>query len=76
MASHTLAIAKASLAAGMIRPDPISISRNEIAHFHDLLEAALEQCSSSTIQVRGLHLTYADGKTKWEIEVRHAKIGF
>ena len=51
MASHSLAIAKASLAAGMIRPDPTSISKGEIAHFHTLLEAVLKQCSSANIQV-------------------------
>ena len=51
MASHSLAIAKASLAAGMIRPDPTSISKAEIARFHFLLEAVLKQCSSANIQV-------------------------
>lgn len=51
MASHSVAIAKASLAAGMIRPDPTSISKPEIARFHTLLEAVLEQCSSANIQV-------------------------
>ena len=51
MASHSLAIAKASLAAGMIRPDPTSIPKAEIAHFHILLEAVLKQCSSANIQV-------------------------
>ena len=56
MASHSVAIAKASLAAGMIRPDPTSISKPEIAHFHTLLEDVLEQCSSANIQVWRLHL--------------------
>ncbi|CAF9941498.1 MAG: hypothetical protein ALECFALPRED_009165 [Alectoria fallacina] len=51
MASHSLAIAKASLAAGMIRPDPTSISKPEIAHFHTLLEAVLKRCSSANIQL-------------------------
>jgi len=51
MAFHSLAIAKASLAAGMMRPDPTSIPRTEIAHFHVLLEAVLKQCSSTNIQV-------------------------
>ncbi len=51
MTSHSVAIAKASLAAGMIRPDPISISKPEIARFHTLFEAVLERCSSANIQV-------------------------
>jgi len=51
MTSHSLAIAKASLAACMIRPDPISIPKTEIAHFHTLLEATLKQCSSDKLQV-------------------------
>ncbi|KAL6722147.1 hypothetical protein ACLMJK_001254 [Lecanora helva] len=50
MASHSLAIAKASLAAGMMRPDPVSISRTEIARFHESLEALLQQCSATNIQ--------------------------
>ncbi|KAF6218933.1 hypothetical protein HO133_005476 [Letharia lupina] len=51
MASHSLAIAKASLAAGMIRPDPTSVPKLEIARFHTLLEAVLRQCSSANIQL-------------------------
>ena len=51
MVSHSLAIAKASLAAGMIRPDPTSIPKPEIARFHTLLEDVLEDCSSAKIQV-------------------------
>ena len=51
MASHSLALAKASLAAGMMRPDPISIPRAETARFHDSLEALLKQCSAFNVQV-------------------------
>ena len=51
MSSHSLAIAKASLAAGMIRPDPTSVSKPEIARFDTLLEAVLKQCCSANIQV-------------------------
>ncbi|MCJ1475857.1 hypothetical protein MMC13_004521 [Lambiella insularis] len=50
MASHTLAIAKASLAAGLMRPDPIPVSRDHIAHFHELLDTALAKCSPGNIQ--------------------------
>ena len=75
MASHSLAIAKASLAAGMIRPDPISIPRTEIAHFHELLEAVLRQCSSTNIQVWRLHLSWNDEKAKRRNEDSNVKIG-
>lgn len=51
MASHHLAIAKASLAAAMMRPDPTPVARDGVAQLHSLLEAALEQCSSINIQV-------------------------
>ncbi|KAI9729677.1 MAG: hypothetical protein M1818_008430 [Claussenomyces sp. TS43310] len=50
MASHQLAIAKASFSAGLLRPDPVSISRDEIAHFHTLLNAVSTECSSANIQ--------------------------
>ena len=51
MASHSLAIAKASLAAGLIRPDPIAIPKSEVTHFYVTLEAMLRQCSTKNIQV-------------------------
>ncbi|SLM35026.1 CID domain [Lasallia pustulata] len=51
MASHHLAIAKASLAAAMMRPDPTPVARDGVAQLHSLLEAALEQCSSINIQL-------------------------
>ena len=51
MASHSLAIVKASLSAGLMRPDPTSVSRDEIARMHALIDAALEQCSPAHIQV-------------------------
>ncbi|KAL4886256.1 hypothetical protein BJY04DRAFT_213787 [Aspergillus karnatakaensis] len=50
MASHEVAIAKASLAAGLLRPDPTSISRDEITALHTTLDRALSQCSSANIQ--------------------------
>ncbi|MCJ1398964.1 hypothetical protein MMC11_002166 [Xylographa trunciseda] len=50
MASHTLAIAKASLAAGLMRPDPTSVQRDQITHFHKLLDEALTHCSPTNIQ--------------------------
>ncbi|KAH0547781.1 hypothetical protein FGG08_000038 [Glutinoglossum americanum] len=56
MASHQFAIAKASFSAGLLRPDPASISRDDITHFHSLLEKAISQCSPVNIQVWKIHL--------------------
>ncbi|KAI9827704.1 MAG: hypothetical protein M1819_006905 [Sarea resinae] len=50
MASHQLAIAKASLFACLVRPDPVAVPRDDIAHFHILLDRALLQCSPTNIQ--------------------------
>ncbi|KAJ5524533.1 hypothetical protein N7494_011183 [Penicillium frequentans] len=50
MASHTLAIAKASFTAGLLRPDPTSVPKDEIATFHTLLDRALSHCSPANIQ--------------------------
>jgi hypothetical protein len=51
MASHSVAIAKAALAAGMIRPDPVSVSRTEMTQLHVLLQNLLSRCSRTNIQV-------------------------
>ncbi|KAJ5379486.1 hypothetical protein N7509_012605 [Penicillium cosmopolitanum] len=50
MASHQLAIAKASFSAGLLRPDPTSVPRDDIAAFHSALDRALSRCSSANIQ--------------------------
>ncbi|KAL4952143.1 hypothetical protein BDW69DRAFT_200952 [Aspergillus filifer] len=50
MASHQVAIAKASLAAGLLRPDPTSVPRDDINALHTSLERALAHCSASNIQ--------------------------
>ncbi|KAL3462571.1 hypothetical protein BJX64DRAFT_258964 [Aspergillus heterothallicus] len=50
MASHQVAIAKASLAAGLLRPDPTSVSRDEITILHNYLDRALAHCSYANIQ--------------------------
>ncbi|TVY35272.1 Calcium homeostasis endoplasmic reticulum protein, partial [Lachnellula subtilissima] len=50
MASHQLAIAKASFSAGLLRPDPTSLSREDIAHFHALLNSAVLQCTPRNVQ--------------------------
>ncbi|KAF7596571.1 hypothetical protein BBP40_000971 [Aspergillus hancockii] len=50
MASHQLAIAKASFSAGLLRPDPTSVPRDEITTFHTSLDRALSQCSPANIQ--------------------------
>jgi hypothetical protein len=51
MAAHQLAIAKASLSAGLLRPDPTSVPRDDIAAFHASLDTALSRCSRTNIQV-------------------------
>ena len=51
MASHQVAIAKASLAAALLRPDPTSVARDDISHFHTLLDRAITECSAANIQV-------------------------
>lgn len=51
MASHSLVIAKASLSAVLMRPDPTTVPRDQIAHFHELLDMCLVQCSPTNIQV-------------------------
>lgn len=50
MAAHSVAIAKASLAASLIRPEPGSLSRTDIAQFQNLLDVLLLQCSAANIQ--------------------------
>ncbi|PUU83807.1 hypothetical protein B9Z19DRAFT_1172826 [Tuber borchii] len=49
--SHQVAIARTSLAAGLLRPDPTAVSRDDISSFHALLEQALSNCSPSNIQI-------------------------
>ncbi|KAJ9306374.1 hypothetical protein DTO217A2_4113 [Paecilomyces variotii] len=50
MASHQIAIAKASFSAGLLRPDPTSVPRDEITGFHSALDKALSNCSPANIQ--------------------------
>ncbi|PCH07848.1 RNA polymerase II, large subunit, CTD [Penicillium occitanis (nom. inval.)] len=50
MAAHQLAIAKASFSAALLRPDPTSLSRDDITTFHTLLDNALSHCSRINIQ--------------------------
>ncbi|OXV08695.1 hypothetical protein Egran_03550 [Elaphomyces granulatus] len=50
MASHQIAIAKASFSAGLLRPDPTSVPRDDISLFHLLLDRALSHCSFANIQ--------------------------
>ena len=51
MTSHQIAIAKASFSAGLLRPDPTSVLRDEITYFHDELDRTLARCSAANIQV-------------------------
>jgi len=48
---HQIAVAKASLAAAFLRPDPISVSRHEISRFHGLLDNTVLSCTSTNIEV-------------------------
>ncbi|CAI7624774.1 unnamed protein product [Penicillium bialowiezense] len=48
--SHQVAIAKASFSAALLRPDPTSVPRDEIAAGHSSLERALLHCSHANIQ--------------------------
>ena len=52
MTTHSLAIAKASLAAGMMRPDPAPVTRAEVGQLHEALEASTQPVHSS--KYRGL----------------------
>ncbi|KAI5854318.1 hypothetical protein BZA05DRAFT_472938 [Tricharina praecox] len=49
--THAIAIARASLAASLLRADPAALTRDEISHFHSLLSTALSVCSPGNIQV-------------------------
>jgi len=51
MASPELAIAKASLSAALLRPEPTACSRDDIEHLHALLSAVATQCSPPNVQV-------------------------
>ena len=51
MAAHQLDIAKASFSAALLRPDPTSVSRDDIALSHSLLDRALSHCSRTNVQV-------------------------
>ncbi|KAA8573611.1 hypothetical protein MFRU_001g04230 [Monilinia fructicola] len=50
MASHQLAIAKASFSASLLRRDPTPVSREDIADFHSRLNNVILQCSSKNVQ--------------------------
>ncbi|KAE8440967.1 hypothetical protein EG329_006156 [Mollisiaceae sp. DMI_Dod_QoI] len=50
MPSHQLAIAKASFSAALLRPDPTSLPRESIEHFHSLLNAVVLQCTPGNVQ--------------------------
>ncbi|KAI9807077.1 MAG: hypothetical protein M1825_005794 [Sarcosagium campestre] len=45
-----LAIARASLSASFLRPDPTVVSKDQIGNFHALLEKVISQCSSDNVQ--------------------------
>jgi hypothetical protein len=51
MAAHQIAIAKAAFSAGLLRPDPTSVPRDDIAAFHASLDRVLSQCTPANIQV-------------------------
>jgi hypothetical protein len=51
--SHGLTIAKATFAAGLLRPDAsaLPVPRDEIKVCHQLVDSALTQCSPANVQV-------------------------
>ncbi|KAL2363629.1 hypothetical protein RJZ56_003483 [Blastomyces dermatitidis] len=51
MTTHLVAIAKATFSAGLLRPDPTSVYRDEIAFFHTSLDRAVTHCSPGNIQI-------------------------
>lgn len=51
MATHGVAIVKASFAASLFRSDPTSVPRDAIAAFHVLLQEAIATGSRVKIQV-------------------------
>ncbi|PGH04271.1 hypothetical protein GX51_03616 [Blastomyces parvus] len=51
MTTHLVAIAKATFSAGLLRPDPNSVHRDEIAFFHTSLDRAVTHCSPGNIQI-------------------------
>jgi len=51
MASHHITIAKASFAAGLLRPGVTVVNRDSIAEFHQLLETCMSACVPYNIQV-------------------------
>ena len=51
MTTPQLAIAKAGFAASLLRPDPVSVTRDGAEELYALLEAVLQQCSPTNIQV-------------------------
>ncbi|KAF1808225.1 hypothetical protein P152DRAFT_384175, partial [Eremomyces bilateralis CBS 781.70] len=50
MTSISLSVAKASFAAGLLRPDPTPVSRDELSRFHTLLNTVLLECSPTNVQ--------------------------
>ncbi|EXJ93483.1 hypothetical protein A1O1_01875 [Capronia coronata CBS 617.96] len=50
MAAHHIAIAKASFAASLLRPDVVKVSRDDLPKFHSAFEATLVHCSRHNIQ--------------------------
>lgn len=51
IATHQLAIAKASLTAQLLRADPTAVPRDAITEFISLVDRALTDCTRTNIQV-------------------------
>ena len=51
MSAHHLTIAKASLAAALLRPDITKVGRDDLTAFHALLEAVVTTCTARNVQV-------------------------
>ncbi|KAJ5795203.1 RNA polymerase II large subunit CTD [Penicillium paradoxum] len=51
MENRQIVVPKAAFAARLLRPDPTSVSQDEIGAFHTLLERVLSHCSPTNIQI-------------------------
>ncbi|RPA87095.1 hypothetical protein BJ508DRAFT_95971 [Ascobolus immersus RN42] len=49
--NNQLPLAKASLLASLLKPDPVSVPREEVVQFHIFLDSCLVICSPSNIQI-------------------------
>ncbi|MCJ1312556.1 hypothetical protein MMC25_006230 [Agyrium rufum] len=51
MASHSLALSKASLSVTFLKQDPTALARDHVAHLHQLLDNSINESSPRNIQL-------------------------